>query len=504
MSNNNALETLKLLVAADKLLLQDFIDRLLPFIHEKLEEFMKNDAISILQFVFNYNAYCIPLIRWNIISSAEFWNNRTFFQNVLSKELYQDILAYYLDSTTPPAKTIILKPRIKPSSQDFKKFEEASYVDLANINENELNLKDFIDKIIFFMHQDLEGFMKHDSVDVLKIVFQYDACKSLRNMCLQFICSSPDSLFEHHKFVLLDQSILSLILQRDDLGKLNEIDIWNYLVKWGIAIAKNQLTLQNDDMKTWKDEEYGILKNIIDECIPLIRCSLPKEITILPPRYKLDHMPLIRSEQFNIIASWIDKKDLEKTDQSFLSALFQSSNTSGRKSKLKDTLYYNSNNNPYEFIPLYCSKRGGPEEFHKLCDNKGPTITIAKLRINDSEICLFGGYNNLSWKSYGHKKNQYHTYSKSNRNFLFLFDNENDITTSKISRVKKSCFAAGYCTDTGPIFGSKNYYYYFDSKPTFKKWLAKGNSKSNYTDFKNFVKLQKSSSFTVLDYDVWQ
>ncbi|CAG8497078.1 14963_t:CDS:2 [Gigaspora rosea] len=540
-------------LAPEGLLLQDFIDRLLPFIHEKLEEFMKNDAIilktldendySILK---NIIQDCIRLIRWNNISSTEFWQNRSFFQKVLSKEQYDDILAYYLDSTTPPAKIVMLKLRHKPTSQEVKKFEESSYLDLANINEkllkerlnydviirvdkgrnlkefhahslilntrspdffgnssnlqvendgkysiitfenisartfenilrylytakiilddlevlqlfsavNELNLKDFMDKIIFFMHQDLEGFMKHDSVDVLKIVFQYDECKSLRNMCLQFICSSPDSLFDHQKFIQLDKSIFTLILQRDDLGKLNEIDIWNYLVKWGKEFSQNLSFLEN----ILSSKLYNNILNY-----HLDPNSLPKEIIILPPRYKLDHMPLIRSEQFNIIASWIDKKDLEKHDQS------------------------------------------GPDEFHKLCDNKGPTITIAKLRINNnSEICLFGGYNNLSWKYYGHKKNQYYTFSKSNKNFLFLFDDENDFTTSKIARVKKSCFAVGYCSDIGPIFGSKNYYYYFDSKPTFKKWLTKCSSKSNYPDFKTFAKLQKSSSYTVLDYDVWQ
>ncbi|CAG8641237.1 20097_t:CDS:2 [Racocetra persica] len=716
LNNLSDLETLQLLVAADELLLQDFIDRLLPFIHQKLEEFMRNDAISILQFVFKYNAckplrdtcfhiICsypeilfehqkfteleksllilimqrddlgnltemeiwnylikwgtaqdpalqnkvletweenefsvlkniivdfIPLIRWNNISSAEFWKKRSFFQNVLSKELYQDILAYYLDSTTPPAKTVMLKSRTKPVNQDTKKFDEASYADLAKINEmllqddpnydviiragdnqnlkefhahslilnarspdffgasnyvekdgkfsiftfenisvntfetilrylytakitlddleilklfvavNELNLKDFIDKVILFMHQDLESFMKHDSVDVLKIAFQYDSCESLRNMCLQFICASPESLFEHQKFVQLDQSILTLILKRDDLGKLNEIDIWNYLVKWGIA--KNQSILQNEDMKTWKDDDYNILKKIIDDCIPLIRwfqisgkefrknisflenilstelyhnilnyhldpSSLPKEITILPPRYKLDHMPHIRSDQFNIIASWIDKKDLEKDSQNFLSGLFQSNNTSERtisNAKLKDTLYYNSNNNPYDFIPLYCSKRGGPSEFHKLCDHKGPTVTIAKIRINNSELCLFGGYNNLGWKPYSNKKNPYYSFSKSNKNFLFLFENESDLSTTKIARVKRNNSAVGYCSDYGPIFGSKNYYYYFDSKPVLRKWLSKCKSKTNYPDFKNFSKLQSATCYTIEDYDVWQ
>ncbi|CAG8511591.1 571_t:CDS:2 [Cetraspora pellucida] len=536
LNNLSDLETLRLLVAADELLLQDFIDRLLPFIQEKLEAFMKNDSIIILQFVFNYNAYIIldfiPLIRWNNISSSEFWKKKSFFKNVLSKELYQDILSYYLDSTTPPAKTVMLKSRTKPVKQDIKKFEEASYVDLAKINEkllqddpnydviirvgddqnlkefhahslilntrspdffdasyntiekdgkftifnfknistntfetilrylytakiilddleilklfvavNELNLKDLIDKIILFMHQDLESFMKHDSVDVLKIAFQYDSCESL----------------QFRKNISFFENILSS-------------NLYNNILNYHLDPS-----------------------------------SLPKEIIILPPRYKLDHMPHIKSDQFNIIASWIDKKDLEKGSQSFLSGLFQSNNTSERSiSKLKDTLFYNSNNNPYDFIPLYCSKRGGPTEFHKLCDNTGPTVTIAKLRLSNSELCLFGGYNNISWKPYCRKKNPYYSFSKSNKNFLFLFDNENDLSTTKIARVKRNNSAAGYCSGYGPIFGSKNYYYFFDSKPVLKIWSSKGNSKTNYPDFKNFSKLQAATSYTVEDYDVWQ
>lgn len=51
----------------------------------------------------------------------------------------------------------------------------------------------------------------------------------------------------------------------------------------------------------------------------------------------------------------------------------------------------------YSFKRLYHASRDGFEasKFHELCDNKGPTIMISKLRKNGN---LIGGYNPLNWR----------------------------------------------------------------------------------------------------------
>ncbi|RIB19355.1 hypothetical protein C2G38_2036111 [Gigaspora rosea] len=494
LDNLEDIKTLELLAIADELLLQDFIDKLKPFILQNLENFIKQDAISVLGMVFQYDIcesfrnpslhlisnypdvlfehqnFCqlekstlIQILQydylgklneidiWNYLfkwgigqeqalqnKDIKTWKNRLLFENILSEELYRDIGEYYLDPSVPP-KGIVQRPKKLPVIDKIvkkKRFENRSYIDIAKTNEyllkeenyydviirtdekqnlkefhahslilnirssyfnhaltsnqinkegkylifqfsnipanifetilrylytatitfyglkgvealqlliaaNELHLEDIIGYLISFIRQEFEEFMKQDAISIMQIIFQQDACRLFQENCLHYICTYPETLFEHQNFIQIDQSLLIQILKCDYLGRLNEIEIWNYLFKWGIA---QNPTLQKEDMKTWKNADYVMLEKTIHECIPLIRwfqisgkefkqnlalfrntlsselyqniwnyhldsSSLPHEITILPPRHKRVHMPLIRPQHFNIIASWIDKKD---------------------------------------------------------------------------------------------------------------------------------------------------------------------------------------------------
>ncbi len=50
----------------------------------------------------------------------------------------------------------------------------------------------------------------------------------------------------------------------------------------------------------------------------------------------------------------------------------------------------------FETTLLYQTDKLDYEEFHRLCDNKGPTITLAQLKHNDH--CV-GGFTNAHWTS---------------------------------------------------------------------------------------------------------
>ena len=60
--------------------------------------------------------------------------------------------------------------------------------------------------------------------------------------------------------------MLMTMLERDDL-ELSEIDIWDIVIQWG----KNQNEKLDKDMSEWKKEDFIMLKNIIEDFIPLIR-----------------------------------------------------------------------------------------------------------------------------------------------------------------------------------------------------------------------------------------
>ncbi|CAG8589290.1 15204_t:CDS:2, partial [Dentiscutata heterogama] len=328
---------------------------------------------------------------------------------------------------------------------------------------SQMHLQKFFNHLLNFIDQRLEEYMHIDTFIIVQIIFSNDAFKSLHDQCLHVICINPNLLFEHRKFTQLDKSILMRILQRDDLGMLSEISILDYLVKWGIA--QNSSILPNQ-LRKWKKKDYDILEKTIHDFIPLIRwyqmsqddfmrnfeflknilskesilnyfrynITPPQGTTILPQRYILpNHMFLAKPEQFDLIASWIDKKDLKN------------SSSINNEQISNEFLYYSSKNDPYDFRLLYCAKRDGfdAQIFHKLCDDKGPTVTLIKIM----DIGLFGGYNELSWKSPELTKKitsrltSDNNYLISDNNFLFYFNNKDDLNTSNISRVIKNCLA---------------------------------------------------------------
>jgi hypothetical protein len=169
---------------------------------------------------------------------------------------------------------------------------------------------------------------------------------------------------------------LKLLLTRDDLD-LDEIVIWDNLLKWGLA----QNPSISQDTTKWSKEDITIMKKTFHDFIPLVRFYyissedfldkvypliklLPKDSVnnlftfylapnrkpninnIQPPRQLkcIYDTTLIKNRHFAIFTSWIDRKE---------------------------NLYYNVKNIPYNFNLLYRSSRDGnsPEEFHAKCDN---------------------------------------------------------------------------------------------------------------------------------------
>ena len=87
---------------------------------------------------------------------------------------------------------------------------------------------------------------------------------------------------------------------------------------------------------------------------------------------------------------------------------------------------------------LFSTSKNGykPSEFHKLCDNKGPTIIF----IETKKGYIFGGYTELDWDI----SNQFKTDEST---FLFSINNK-----AKYTRRNKKCSI--YCRkDLAPSFG---------------------------------------------------
>ena len=98
---------------------------------------------------------------------------------------------------------------------------------------DELNIHTLISHIQEFLIKHQPEFLHQNPTGILETVYQHEFT-DLWNFCLEEICEEPKILFNSDKFIILKAPLLELLLKRDDLD-MDEIEIWESLLKWGFA-----------------------------------------------------------------------------------------------------------------------------------------------------------------------------------------------------------------------------------------------------------------------------
>jgi hypothetical protein len=335
-----------------------------------------------------------------------------------------------------------------------------------------------------------QKFLQQDPLGILETVYQHEAFTDLWNYCLEEICVNHDILFKSDNFINLKAPLLELLLKRDDLS-LDEILIWNNLVKW--CLSQNPSIQQ--DVKKWNKEEIVMMERTIHRFIPLIRFYhipsadfiakvypfkkiMPEDLidNILvfhmgqDKQLNIDTQPprkpkcvydavIINNKHFAIFSSWIEKKN---------------------------QFHYIEKNIPYNFNLLYRASRDGntTAAFHTKCDNKGATIVVVK--VTNSEQ-IVGGYNPLFW-------NLSDRYKSTKDSFLFSYMDRNNFQSAKVGYSNGDQYSIGGFLNHGPLFGGANDFYLFSSG----KWFSNTNVNSSYP------KIGIPSNFKADDFEVFQ
>ncbi|EXX63748.1 BTB/POZ domain-containing protein [Rhizophagus irregularis DAOM 181602=DAOM 197198] len=366
-------------------------------------------------------------------------------------------------------KYIIKKQNITPQAFDvILKFLYTGHISINNksgtelldimTSSDELKLKQLTKFTEDFIIENYQQFLQNDPVGILQIINYNKSFVDLQEFCLEAICSDPKILFNSDKFIKLPAPLLEIVLKRDDLN-LAEIEVWESLIKWGLAQGQTF----NHDVTKWNQDDFNHLQRILYKFIPLIRFHeissddyvnkvkpykkiLSKELRddilkfhmasgytpifkISPRCHKFQFDSVIITNQIQdysvLFANWIDKKEANN--------------------KYAKTI-------PYKFNLLYRASRDGntTKAFHDKCDNKGATIVIVK--INGTEQ-IVGGYNPFDWDSSNN-------YKHTTDSFIFSFTDSKNINSAK-SGYSSGTSSIGCYPQHGPIFGT-NFYHVMD------------------------------------------
>jgi hypothetical protein len=327
---------------------------------------------------------------------------------------------------------IFRKPNISPNVFEIiLKYIYGASLKLSEINvkiileilkaADELCISELVEHIQEFLLYTPELILSN-LVLIHQFVKEYEHFTELQTFCLNTINQDPAIFFETEDFITIDQSILLSILKANNLI-MKEIDIWNKIVEWGIA----QNPILSHDIETWTNEQFSIFRNIIQPFIDFIKFSL-----ISPDDFLKKVFPF---HQVIGTSSGIGPRDIDST-------LIMAKHAS-----LISGWMINDPQMPshFEFRLLLRGTRDGftAETFHKLCDNKGPTVTI--LRVKDTGE-LLGGYTPTNWDA------SLEDFSYSGRSFIFSLgnDNLNDVICSRVNDPNCACYN---CEDSGPSFG---------------------------------------------------
>ncbi|RIA81121.1 hypothetical protein C1645_837491 [Glomus cerebriforme] len=419
-------------------------------------------------------------------------------ETLCSKSDYFKKLLSDKDIEKKDEKYVIKEPNITPQVFDvIIKYLSTGQVNVSNksgieilniiIASDDLKLNQFV-KLAQDSLIEHRKFLQNDPIGIFQMIYNNKALKNIQELCLEKICYEPEILFNSDKFVNLPAPPLEIILKRNDVN-LEEIEIWEYLIKWALAQEK---TL-NDDISKWNQENFIVFERIFHKFIPLIRFYdissedyyykvrpyekiLPKELQeeilkfhMIPgyvPTFNISSRRyvdsvLINQKHIAIFANWIDKE--------------------GGSKKYADI--------NYKFNLLYRASRDGntAAAFHKKCNNKGATIVVVKIKGTKR---LVGGYNPLDWF-------QSNSYTKSTQeSFIFYFNDYRDINTGKIGRVINATNALICNNSWGPIFGNTFINGSYDL-------VMNSNSKwsSISSDYPN---LNIPSNFEIDDYEAFQ
>jgi hypothetical protein len=313
-----------------------------------------------------------------------------------------------------------------------------------------LSLQELIPHLQSFLIKNKTKWTEQNFSLIYQTSFKNDSFLDLREFCTELISEQPEKIFNSSDFTSIPEKALISLIQHNN-HQMNEIQIWEHVLKWGIA----QNPELSSDPSSYSTDDFNALKNTLQHCIPFIKFTefTSKEFLnkvypykrIIPedlhenlircfldngykPSKKLEQQTkkiglkninskIITIQQAELISKWIDR--LEITDE------------------LK---------NSYEFKLILRGSRDGftPGKFHEICDNKSHTVTIIKVKDSDE---ILGGYNPIGWEgSFIGKK------GSTKDSFIFSFE-QKDIENFTLSRVIDEKYAIYNGSEYGPSFG---------------------------------------------------
>ncbi|EXX51835.1 uncharacterized protein OCT59_005808 [Rhizophagus irregularis] len=432
----------------------------------------------------------------------------SFLRRILtSNKKNNDVLAHIKLSNISPETFQIILRYLYGGIFSLNKQDNLNIIKIL-IAADELLLHELVDYLQKYLIENKIEWMEQHFELIHRTSFQSNNLSELQQFCTDFMAKSPEKIFKSLDFTSLPEKSLISLIKRDDL-QMKEIEVWKHVLKWGLA--QNQTFISDPD--TWTDENFKMMENTLQNCLPLVRFfSLSsKEFLhkVSPYKKLLNHQlykdllnsymdPDIEPNYSNIslprnlkISDDIESNIVNLNITSTISRWIDKVDCNSKFSYVRE-LYL-----PYKFELLLRGSRDGfsPKKFHGLCDDKPNTITFIKVKGTDE---ILGGYNPSIWKNCDGCGRP--GWGQSYYSFIFSYKNKDVINDLILSRIKNIDKALCYYRYHGPTFGGSDLKLYcsaYGNEHPFDSNVCK------QTDYEKRIR-DTEDKFYIEDYEVFQ
>ncbi|GBC40959.2 BTB/POZ protein [Rhizophagus irregularis DAOM 181602=DAOM 197198] len=131
---------------------------------------------------------------------------------------------------------------------------------------DQLHLQELVDYLQKYLIKNKSEWIEQYFGLIHQISFQSNLLLELQQFCTDYIAEFPEKIFKSLDFTSISEKSLISLIKRDDL-KIDEVKIWDYVLKWGLAQNSSIIS----DPATWSDNEFNMMNITLQNCLPFIR-----------------------------------------------------------------------------------------------------------------------------------------------------------------------------------------------------------------------------------------
>ena len=148
----------------------------------------------------------------------------------------------------------------------FLKEYDASDIIKILVAANELSLQELIVYIQSFLIKKKANWMEQNFNLIYQTSSINDSFLELQKFCTKLMSKEPGKIFESLDFISISEKSLISLIRNDNL-QMSKVQVWKYVLKWGLA----QNSGLPSDPKSFSKNDFDALKNTLRQCITFIK-----------------------------------------------------------------------------------------------------------------------------------------------------------------------------------------------------------------------------------------